>query len=48
VKCKCKVDGKEGKNCNKSWHLGIGFTKVYLLGSKTNSAKAKNLGPYRF
>jgi Retrotransposon gag protein len=34
-----------------SWEelaLGIGFTKVYLLGSRMNSAKAKNLEPYRF
>jgi hypothetical protein len=29
-------------------HLGIGFTKVYLLGSRMNSARAKNLGPYKF
>jgi hypothetical protein len=29
-------------------HLGIGFTKVHLLGSRMNSARAKNLGPYKF
>jgi hypothetical protein len=31
-----------------SQHLGIGFMTVYLFGSRMNSAKAKNLGPYRF